>query len=271
MMKRVFILLLSMLPLTAFAAGGGKACGAIDCDPIATDMTDLPSLQRGAMLFTNYCMGCHGAKFSRYERVATDLGIPEELMKEHLIFDKTAKYGDLMKIGMTTPYAKAVFGTAPPDLTMVTRVRSPEWVYTYLRNFYADPARPYGVNNKVFPNVGMPHVLLELQGMPECAPGPVATDPTVEHKGAAHGITIDPLSGEVVGDSPCGSLKVRKAGSMNAAEFDQAMYDLVNFMAYTADPTLEKRKQLGVYVLFFLAFLFVFVYLLNREYWKDIH
>src|SRR5690606_22686203 len=115
--------------------------------------------------FVNYCMGCHEAKFQRYERVADDIGIPHELMMENLVMTD-AKIGDHMRIGMQADDAKSWFGAAPPDLTLVARVRGTDWLYTYLRTFYEDPTRPLGWNNKAFPNVGMPHVLAGLQGRP---------------------------------------------------------------------------------------------------------
>ena len=120
-------------------------------------------MQDGLRTFTNYCMGCHSAKFQRYERVADDLGIPHEVMLSHAVFTG-AKIGDHMNIGMQPADAKTWFGAAPPDLTLVARVRGTDWLYGYLKSFYEDPARPYGVNNKVFPNVGMPNVLVGLQG-----------------------------------------------------------------------------------------------------------
>ena len=126
------------------------------------DLQNLPSLQNGFKLYTNYCMGCHGLQFQRYQRTADDLGIPHDLALKNLIFTGQ-KIGDLMTTAMPKEESKAWFGAAPPDLTMVTRVREPHWVYNYLKTFYADESRPLGVNNKVFANVGMPNVLLDLQ------------------------------------------------------------------------------------------------------------
>jgi len=257
----IIIALLIFLPLKAVGAEG-KACGTIDCDPIAIDLKDKASLQTGAKLFANYCMGCHAVAYSRWERVADDLEMPHALVEENLIFGDQKK-GDLMKISMSKKLGKQFFGTPPPDLSLAARARSPEWLYTYLRNFYQDDSRPFGVNNRVFKDVGMPHVLLELQGVQNCAPGPVV--------GAHGGIKEDPLTGEALLDDPCGSYTVAEEGTLSAEEFDTAMYDLVNFMTYVAEPGAERRKEIGVYVLLFLAFLFVFVWLLNREYWKEIH
>jgi ubiquinol-cytochrome c reductase cytochrome b subunit len=207
----------------------------------------------------NYCLGCHSLQYARYNRVAEDLGIPEDLFMENLMFDPAVKVGSLIKIAMDEDNAKKWFGAAPPDLTLVSRARQPEWLYTYLRNFYRDDARPYGVNNRVFPNVGMPHVLLELQGLPECA------------MGAAADGERDQLTGEQIMDQPCGQLKVSEAGAMDSEEFDGAIYDLVNFLAYTAEPMAADRKRIGTMVLLFIALFFVFAWLLNREYWKDVH
>lgn len=144
------VLMLLLLPALALAAEQG----ALE----KVDVADKPALQDGARTFVNYCMGCHSARFQRYERVADDLGIPHDLMLEKLVFTG-AKIGDHMSIGMQSADAKAWFGAAPPDLTLVARVRGTDWLYGYLRGFYADPSRPWGVNNTVFPNVGMPDVL----------------------------------------------------------------------------------------------------------------
>ena len=132
--------------------------GALISESVDIDVSDKAALQDGAGTFVNYCMGCHSAKFQRYERVADDLGIPHDLMLEKLVFTG-AKIGDHMTIGMQPADAKNWFGAAPPDLTLVARVRGTDWLYGYLRSFYEDPTRPWGVNNKDFPNVGMPNVL----------------------------------------------------------------------------------------------------------------
>jgi ubiquinol-cytochrome c reductase cytochrome b subunit len=184
-------------------------------------------------------------------------------MEEHLIFDPDVKIGSLMENAMDSDRAKTWFGAAPPDLTLVARARQPDWLYTYLRTFYKDESRPYGVNNLVFANVGMPHVMLELQGLQECAMGP--------SKAADGGTKRDTLTGEAMMGEPCGSFTVAEAGLMSPEEFDAAIYDLVNFLAYTAEPIAAKRQRIGTFVLLFIVLFFVFAWLLNREYWKDVH
>jgi ubiquinol-cytochrome c reductase cytochrome b subunit len=258
------VALLTILPLKAVGAEAEKSCGAIECDHFEPNLHDKASLQRGAKYYMNYCMGCHSLKYARFERTATDLGIPLPIAEQYLIFDDT-KIGELMNNAMPTPLAKKWFGAPPPDLTLISRARSPEYIYTYLRNFYRDdsPARAWGVNNRVFKDVAMPHALLDLQGLPECAPGPVLA--------ANGGIKRDPLTGEDLLEDPCGRLKVSRAGSMNAEEFDKAVGDLTSFLSYVAEPMALERRRIGVYVLFFIAFFGVFAWLLNREYWKDVH
>ncbi len=258
-----FILFLAMTIIPIKAVGAeGLSCGTIECDVMEPDLTNKASLQRGAKYFTSYCMGCHSAKYSRFGRVADDLDIPHDLMMDTLV-QGDQRIGDLMTIPMDSRKSKAWFGATPPDLTLVARARSPEWLYTYLRNFYVDETRPTGVNNKVFDKVAMPHVMMELQGVPECAPGP---------KLDSHGQVERDDLGEPVMDEACGSLKVGAIkGSMDKEEFDRATYDLVNFLEYVAEPIAETRKSMGIYVLLFILLLFVFTYLLNREYWKDVH
>ena len=242
-MKNLIITILLVLPASVFASGGS----GYPLDHFEADLTDKESLKNGAEFFVNNCMGCHSAQYSRYGRVAEDLGMSESEAMDLLIFDDS-KIGSLMKTSMPEKLAKKWFGAAPPDLTLVARARSPEWLYTYLRTFYKDPARPYGVNNKVFPDVGMPHVLLGLQGVQECVPGTVG-----EHH------------------DDCASLKVTEKGSLSTEEYDKKIYDLVNFLEYVGEPMALERVALGKYVLIFLFIFLIPAYFLNREYWKDVH
>ncbi len=258
----ILFVILAVVPIKAVASEGAFNCGAIPCDHMEADLNDKESLQRGAKYFTNYCMGCHSLKYSRFERVADDLGIPHDVMEQNLIFGDQ-RIGQLMEIAMKPQQAKIWFGVVPPDLTLVARARSPEWIYTYLRNFYKDETRPWGVNNRVFPNVGMPHVLIGPQGLLECGAGP-----KLNHHGGALRNDV----GQVEIDEHCGALKEGKVkGSMSQAEFDEAVYDLVNFLEYVAEPIAVKRQGIGYYVLGFLVILFIFVYFLNREFWREIH
>lgn len=260
MKKRLIALLFALLPVTVLGAGGA----GYPLDDANIDLTDKASLQDGARTFVNYCMGCHSAQYQRYERVATDLGIPEELMMENLVFTD-ALIGDHMKNAMLPTESKGWFGAAPPDLTMVARVRGNDWLYTYLRTFYEDPSRPLGWNNRVFPNVGMPHVLAELQGTPQigCKAMPVREGDSIKR---------DTLTGDPVQDEQCDVLVVEEGtGTMTEEEYDETVRNLVAFLAYSADPIKLERQRIGVYVLLYLAVLFVFAYPLKREYWRDVH
>ncbi|MCQ4346050.1 cytochrome c1 [Pseudomonas stutzeri] len=259
MKKQFAALILALLPTFSFAAATGYPLDKVD-----VDLTDKAALQDGARTFANYCMGCHGAQFQRYERVAKDLGIPEEIMMENLVFTG-AKIGDHMKTSMRPEEAKVWFGAAPPDLTLVARVRGNDWLYTYLRTFYEDPTRPYGVNNMVFPNVGMPNVLSSLQGRQVIGCKQVQ----VVENGKK---VFDPLTGTPVTEEGCDQLTiVPKSGELSEAEFDEKIKNLVSFLAYSANPVKLESQRIGTYVLLFLAFFFVFAYLLKREYWKDVH
>lgn len=261
LLHAVAAVLLLALPISAFAAT------QTDWPMVAfdADLHDKPSLQNGAKLYMNYCAGCHSLKFQRYERTADDLGIPHELMQSELIFTGQ-KIGGLMETAMPASSAKNWFGGPPPDLTMVNRVRGGTWVYNYLRAFYLDESRPFGVNNKVFENVAMPHVLLPLQGEVHSGCKQV---PLVNENG---GERRDPLvPGKAITQEKCDQLVlVEGSGALTEAEYDQAVYDLVNFLQYVAEPSALDRQRIGVFVLLFLAILFGFAWLLNREYWKDV-
>lgn len=243
-MKKLIIAVLAFLPALAFASG------AVKLDKAHYDLTDKASLQNGAKLFMNYCAGCHSTQHQRYNRVAEDLGIPEDVMQANLNFTGVP-IGELMKNAIPEKDAATWFGAPPPDLTLVARVRGTDWLYTYLRSFYKDDERPFGVNNLVFPSVGMPHVLEPLQG-------------SARLKTQVH--TVD---GEEVA-TPVG-IEVDGNGELSGEEYDAAVLDIVNFLAYSADPIKLERHRIGYWVLGFLAIFFVFGYLLKKEYWRDVH
>jgi ubiquinol-cytochrome c reductase cytochrome c1 subunit len=228
--------------------------------PADISPNDPVSLQRGAQVFVNYCMGCHGAAFMRYNRLQ-DLGLTESQIRDNLIFNG-AKIGDLMTIAMSPNQSKEWFGAPPPDLSVIARSRASsagsgaDWLYTYLRGFYRDPSRPSGWNNTVYPNVGMPHVLWQLQG--EQA---LKTETRAIPRGS---------KGEVE-KFDVQKLVLEKPGTMQPAEYDRMVADLVNFLAYVAEPSRQSRINLGIYVLLFLGVLFVLAYLLKKEFWKDVH
>jgi ubiquinol-cytochrome c reductase cytochrome c1 subunit len=242
-MKRLIIAsILLLAPVLAPASGGGD----VHLEDADIDLADKESLQRGAKYFVNYCMGCHSLKYMRYNRMGRDLGLDKVQVRQDFIFTD-AKPGDLMEGSMRPKDAEKWFGTAVPDLTLVTRWRSSDWLYTYLKSFYQDEERPYGVNNAVFPDVGMPHVLAGLQGMQKA----------VFAEGEGHG--------SVEG------FEMVQPGSMSPKEYDRMVLDLTNFLTYAGEPMKLERQRLGVYVLLFLGLFFVLAYLLKKEYWKDVH
>lgn len=245
-MKKLILSLWLLLPLTSFAGGGG-----VPLDHANLDLGDKASLQRGFKYVANYCLSCHSLAYNRYNRVGSDLGISDELMITHIISTRDnvgdpTKAGSLIKASMTDSYAKEAFGTVPPDLSLTARSRGADWLYSYLRGFYLDESRPFGVNNTVFPDVGMPHVLWDLQGL--------------QTKKVSHGDEED--HGKI-------ELQAGK-GSLSPEEYDRVVLDIVNFMSYAAEPVKLKRQQIGLWVMLFLvAFTFV-SYLLKKEYWKDV-
>ncbi|OGI69117.1 MAG: hypothetical protein A2W18_06145 [Candidatus Muproteobacteria bacterium RBG_16_60_9] len=262
-MKRIVVLLwLALLPLGTWASDEGKSCGDIECDPVKIDLSDQPSLQRGARIFVNYCLSCHSAAYMRYNRMGADLGISEELVKENLLF-AADKVGDLMKAVIRKEDAAVWFGTAPPDLTLVARWRNPSWVYTYLRGFYRDEKAPSGWNNIVFRNVAMPHALYEWQGEQR----PVFRTVEAKERIQQNGKMVE----KVFERREFERFDLAKPGSKTPKQFNQDMRDLTNFLVYLGEPAKLVRYRIGIYVLIFLAVFSVFAYLLKKEYWKDLH
>ena len=235
-----------MAPALAFASGA-----AVHLDKAPNLQSDNAALQNGARMFVNYCQSCHGASFIRYEKLL-DIGLSEEQIKNNLMFTGE-KIGDTMKIAMRPDEAKKWFGATPPDLTLVARGRASEdgsgadWIYTYLRSFYKDDLRPTGWNNVVFPNVGMPHVLWELQGVQ-------VLEVSKDEAGHEHQ-----------------KLVLAEPGQLTPEQFDKQVADLTAFLVWMGEPGAGYRRTIGFGVLAFLAVLFVFAYALKKNYWKDIH
>ena len=256
------------------------------------DRHDVASLQRGAKLFVNYCLGCHSAQHMRYNRMIADLGLTDKMIAENLIFrgsvEKdgayvTDKVGETMKTTLDRAEAKSIFGVVPPDLSVEARVRGVDWLYAYLRGFYRDDKSNTGWNNLVFPNVAMPNVLWELSGpgrlvvkefeSPELGKGALLQTHvvgTLEEVHARHD-GAEAKGGKEQAKYVLRYIEPERPGAMSVQEYDKAVVDLVNFMDYMAEPAKNERIQLGIKVLIFLALLFVFAYWAKREYWKDVH
>lgn len=245
-MKKLLIALTFLAPLAALAAGGD----GVHLDSADVDVTDEAALQRGAKYFTNYCLNCHSAKYMRYNKM-TALGLTEDQIQDNLMFAGD-KIGGLMTIAMPSADAEKWFGAAPPDLTLTARLRGEDWLYTYLRSFYADPSRPFGVNNLVFPSVGMPHVLWELQGVQQAVWEETAGPDGEPHKSIK-------------------GLELTQPGTLSAEEYDQVARDIVTYLSWLAEPMQQERKELGLWVLLFLAVFSVLAYFLKKDYWKDVH
>ena len=237
-MKAIFILIL-LIPLADIAASEEMRLERAPIDP-----RDAVSIQRGAQVFVNYCLNCHSAEAMRYNRLE-DLGLTEQQIKDNLMF-ATDKIGDTMTVAMRRSDAKTWFGVPPPDLSVIARARGADWLYTYLRTFYRDDSRETGWNNLAFPNVSMPHVLYEQQGQQVLKPG-------------------------LAGETSVQALVLRSPGNLPPDDYDKLAADLVNYLVFMSEPARETRIRIGYEVLIFLGVLFVPVYLLKKEYWKDVH
>lgn len=252
-MKKIILALvgiITIVPAMAFASG------SVHLDHANNDLTDKESLKRGFETYVNYCLGCHQLKHQRYNRTFADLGIDDAEGMEKYMFTGE-KVGDHITNTMPVKESAKWFGTAPPDLTLEARLRSPDWIYTYLRSFYIDKDRPFGVNNAVFKDVGMPHVLQDLQGL---------QFKVIDQK---HVIANEKEGIEAVAE--ISHLEPAMGGSLTTEEYDDLIRDLTNFLEYVGEPSKLERESLGYYVLGFLFIFFIISYLLKKEYWKDVH
>jgi ubiquinol-cytochrome c reductase cytochrome c1 subunit len=264
-------------PLAATAASG------VHLDSAPIKLHDQVGLQRGAAVFVNHCMGCHGASFLRYTKLQ-ELGISEKLLKENLMFNAD-KVGEPMMTSMSAAAGRQWFGVTPPDLSLAARSRGEDWLYTYLRGFYRDNTRPTGWNNVVYPNVGMPHVLYQYQGGRELTieeEKAVLDEKTQKVIGGERVITVfdengeKTLKSEKLEHAPAHAshhhqFSAKSAGAKSALEYDQMTADLVNFLSWAGEPAQMHRFRTGVWVLGYLVILFGLAYAMKRAFWKDIH
>jgi ubiquinol-cytochrome c reductase cytochrome c1 subunit len=240
-----FVAALVVLPGAALAAGGG-----MHYDPANNDVHNKASLQRGAKNFVNYCLGCHSAKYVRYNRVAADLGLTDEQLKQNLLFTSDSPHAT-MKVTINADDAKKWFGVVPPDLSLIARARGTDYLYTFMRSFYADPAKATGVNNLALPGTAMPHVLWELQGTQEAV---------WEGHTDAQGNVQKHFK----------EFKLATPGKLSPEEYDAFVRDTVNFLDYIGEPVQVQRQSLGYAVIAFLVFFTLLTYALKKEYWKDV-
>jgi ubiquinol-cytochrome c reductase cytochrome c1 subunit len=250
----------------ALASGGAD----IRMEPAPVNRLDVASLQRGARNFTNYCLNCHNARYMRYQQL-TNLGIDSSMVQDNLMF-ASSKIGDTMVAAMAPADAKAWFGVAPPDLSVVARVRGTDWLYNYFLGFYQDGKSVSGWNNLVFPNVAMPHIAWQLQGAGRL----VETEYEDHEKAIAAVIAVKGLAklepakdGKWIVQTI--ALDPNAPGTLTPVQYQLWVADLVNYLDYMAEPNKNKRISLGIMVLIYLGVLFAFAYALKRSYWKDIH
>ncbi len=254
-MRKLLIAFFLFVPSLVMAAGGYPAGFTPEKAPI--DLEDKESLKRGAKAFANYCLSCHSAEYMRYNRIGRDLGMTDVEVSQELISTRDAKgektkVGELMKVAMTNSYSQEAFGTKIPGLSVIARAKGADWLYNYLRTFYIDDSRPTGMNNIAFSDVGMPHVLWELQGLQKA--------------------NFDTEMGADGNEKKIfNNMEIVKPGKMSVEEYDAFVADLVGFLVYMGEPMQLERKSLGIKVLIFLFIFGIIAYLLKKEYWKDVH
>jgi ubiquinol-cytochrome c reductase cytochrome c1 subunit len=242
-MKKLITLFLFLSLSLSFDAFASEDMELQEAD---IDITDNASLQRGAKHFVTYCLGCHSVKHIRYLRIALDADVDQKKMLNDIAPEGASIY-DQLHSAMNAHDAEKWFGTQPPDLSLIARSRGANWLYSYLKGFYVDKTRPFGVNNTIFEDVGMPNVLWQLQGQQR------------------------PIFKTVEGQQTIDKLVIEERGTLSEQEFDLLVNDLVNFLVYVGEPVQLERQRLGKYVIFFILMFLSLAYLLKKEYWKDIH
>ncbi|UCE31221.1 MAG: cytochrome c1 [Burkholderiales bacterium] len=290
MINRILVRWLAGAAAALMLSSAQAAEGGYRLDRFPTSkLTDQAALQSGAKLFVNYCLNCHSASSMRYNRLA-DIGLNAGQIVNNLMFTAD-KVGEPMRIAMDHRDAKEWFGANPPDLSVIARARSStagsgsDWLYTYLRTYYRDATRATGWNNALFPNVGMPHVLWDLQG--DARGATIEEIKAVKDAGTGavtgyvkHTVSFDPqgnrsertepLEGRYHHEATQVTLGQAEGGMLNQAEYDETVADLVAYLTYMSDPTAKDRQRLGVWVLLFLAAFTFIAWRLNAAFWKDV-
>ncbi|CAA9891876.1 Cytochrome c1 [Candidatus Methylobacter favarea] len=237
-----------IIPLFVLLAlsSGIHASEGMELQQADIDLTDNASLQRGAKHFVTYCLGCHSIKHIRYLRIALDIGLDEKKMLKDIAPEGASIY-DQMHTAMNAHDAERWFGIQPPDLSLIARSRSRDWIYSYLKGFYSDKTKQFGVNNTVFEAVSMPNPFWQLQGEQQ------------------------PLYKTVDRQQVIDKLIIKQPGLLSGKEFDLLVNDLVNFLVYVGEPVQLERVHMGKYVLFYILMFLVLAYMLKKEYWQDVH
>ncbi len=235
--------LLPVVSISALAAGG------MGVEHSGANISDTASLQRGAKWYVNYCFGCHSMNYMRYNRLAEDLDLTEEMVMQNLVFS-TAKFGETMGIAMDATQAIGWFGKIPPDLSLIGRSRRPDWVYSYLRSFYQDENGTW--NNTLLPNVSMPHPMWRLQGI---------QTPVYRQETSESGFTQQVID----------HFELTTPGTQSPQEYDETARDIAAFLEYAGEPAKLQRKSVGIWVILFLTLFTFIAYLLKVEYWRDVH
>ena len=245
LLNNIMLMLFFMFSVETFATSSSNL------SHMKVDLSNQQSLQRGAKIFINYCLSCHSAAYMRYNRMGQDLSISDDVLKENLMFG-AEKVGDVMSISMRQEDSINYFGVIPPDLSVIARSRGADWLYTYFKTFYKDDSRPFGVNNLVYKDTAMPHVLWELQG-------------------EQHLVSKESIAAVYYDPSYSDFLELVSPGKLTEKEYDRTVRDLVNYLVYMGEPIKLKRTKIGVWVMFYLFIFLLIAYMLKKEYWKDIH
>lgn len=247
MVKHWLLIAIALLPAGfALAQEGGE----IEVQRAHADITDVKSLQRGAHDFMNYCSGCHSIAYLRYNRLAEDLKIPAKELSANLMFTSQKPFDGI--VSAMPADAADWFGKQPPDLSLMAREKGVDYIYSFLKGFYVDDTRLWGVNNVYLPGTAMPDVVANVQGLQR---------PVYKNEKDAGGSDHMVLQG----------VDALSKGSLSPEEYDGFARDIANFLDYAGEPVKAKRRSLGVFVTLFLLVGFVLAYLLKKEYWKDVH
>ena len=215
---------------------------------------DLASAQRGFQVYNEVCSNCHSLKLVAYGDLGPGgagggIGFTTEEIKAIAAAKQMPDTNDqgeastraaLPADHFVPPFANekaaraANNGGLPPDLSVITKAREggPDYVYALLTGYKEPPA-----------NMKMG----EGMNYNEFFPG--------------HQIAMP---------QPLNDNSVTYADGTQAT-LSQEAYDVVNFLAWAAEPTLDERHRTGIKVILFLLVMTGILYAGKRRIWAAVH
>lgn len=211
---------------------------------------DMAATRRGLQVYNEGCAACHGLNriaFRNLTAIGYSEADAEEVAASYFITDGPNDDGDMYeRSGILSDYFPSPFpnenaamaannGKAPPDLSLMVKARADgaNYVYSLLTGYGETPPADYVPNSYI--TTYNPY----FEGWEINMPEPLF-DGLVEYADGTE------------------------------ATADQMAQDVVNFLAWTASPEQDSRREMGLKVLLYTLVLTILLYFSMRKIWHRI-